>query len=260
VTAQQASAAIRRRTGGRSARVRAAVLDATLDTLLAQGPDRLSIADIAVAAGVHETSIYRRWRTKENLIIDALFARTEQDIPVPDTGSLRGDLIAAARSLAAVLTSPIGALLARASVLTVNDPAVAATQERYWATRFELGKAIVNRAIDRGELPPGTQPRPALDMLAGALHMRALLTHEPIEDDLPERLADTVLFGLHPSVAGAAQSAQSVRGTGRRSAGKAGHTTSLTVGSGTTAENQNRPPDQPRRAVTERSRDQATES
>jgi len=175
----------RRRTGGRSARIRAAVLDATIDALVARGIDRVSIADIAAQSGVHETSIYRRWGTREALIIDALFARTEHDLPIPDTGSLRGDLVAAARSLAELLSSPIGALIAAASALTVDDPDLAATRDRYWASRFAFADTVIRRAVDRGELPPG------------ALHMRAMLTHEPLEPDLPERLADVALFGLH---------------------------------------------------------------
>jgi AcrR family transcriptional regulator len=191
------AAPVRRRTGGRSARIRAAVLDATVDALVAHGIDQVSIADIAARAGVHDTSIYRRWGTREALIVDALFARTEHDLPIPDTGSLRGDLIAAARSLTELLSSPIGALIAGASALTVDDPDLAATRDRYWASRFAFADTVVRRAIERGELPPGVQPRPALDMLAGALHMRAMLTHEPLEPDLPERLADVVLFGLH---------------------------------------------------------------
>jgi AcrR family transcriptional regulator len=173
------------------------VLDATIDALVAQGIDQVSIADIAAKAGVHETSIYRRWGNRETLITDALFARTEHDLPIPDTGSLRSDLIAAARSLAELLSSPIGALFARASALTVDNPELAATRDRYWTSRFAFADTIIRRAVERGELPPGVQPRPAMDMLAGALHMRAMLTHEPLEADLPERLADAVLFGLH---------------------------------------------------------------
>lgn len=191
------AAPVRRRTRGRSARIRAVVLDATIDVLVAHGIDRVSIADIAAAAGVHETSIYRRWGTKEALIVDALFARTEHDLPIPDTGSLRGDLIAAAQSLVDLLSSPVGALFARASALTVDDPELAAVRDRYWVSRFAFADTIVRRAIERGELPPGVQPRPALDMLAGALHMRVMLTREPLEPDLPERLADVVMFGLH---------------------------------------------------------------
>ena len=86
---------------------------------------------------------------------------------------------------------------ARASALTVDDPEPAATRDRYWASRFAFADTVIGRAVERGELPAGVQPRPAMDMLAGALDMRAMLTHEPLEPDLPERLADAALFGLH---------------------------------------------------------------
>jgi hypothetical protein len=81
-------------------------------------------------------------------------------------------------------------------VLTLDNPDVAAIRDRYWASRFAFGEHVFRRAAERGELPADVRPRPALDMLAGALHMRAMLTHEPLEPDLPERLADSVLFGL----------------------------------------------------------------
>src|SRR6201986_3287208 len=85
-----------RRTGGRSARVRAAVLRATLDALLSCSADDLSIRDVAQRAGVHETSIYRRWGTRANLILDAVQGEIEAAVPPPDTGSLRRDPLAPA--------------------------------------------------------------------------------------------------------------------------------------------------------------------
>ena len=101
-------AAVRQRPGGRSARVRQSVLDATLALLGGGGLDKLTVADIAQRAGVHETSIRRRWRTRENLICDALLNYSELHLPIPDTGSLREDLAAFATELAAYLTTPLG--------------------------------------------------------------------------------------------------------------------------------------------------------
>src|SRR5580693_4679657 len=95
--------AVRRRPGGRSARVRQSVLDATLTVLSEEGVDKLTVADIAERSGVHETSIRRRWGTKENLICDALLNYSEVHLPIPDTGSIRGDLGAFASELAAYL-------------------------------------------------------------------------------------------------------------------------------------------------------------
>ena len=68
----------------------AAVLEAAADVLFERGFDTLSIREIAERAGVHESSIYRRWGTKADLVVDALLSRLGREVPTPDTGSLRG--------------------------------------------------------------------------------------------------------------------------------------------------------------------------
>src|SRR5438093_9728709 len=78
---------VRRRQGGRSARVRRAVLEATLAVLRESGPDQLTVADVARRSRVHETSIYRRWGSRQNLMLDALLGAQDQRMPVPNTGS-----------------------------------------------------------------------------------------------------------------------------------------------------------------------------
>ena len=89
-----AEAGPRRRPGGRSARVRAAVLRATLDELAAVGYGNLSFESVAHRAGVHKTTLYRHWPGREALVREALLARSEVTVPIPDTGSLGADLIA----------------------------------------------------------------------------------------------------------------------------------------------------------------------
>src|SRR5690348_14075796 len=77
----------RRRPGGRNARIRAAVFEATFRLLEEKGYEALSFAAIASCSGVHEATLYRRWKTKERLVIAAANHRIRDDIPVPDTGS-----------------------------------------------------------------------------------------------------------------------------------------------------------------------------
>ena len=101
--------AVQRRTGGRSARVREAVLKATLHTVAERGADAVSISEVARRADVHETSIYRRWPTKEHLVLDALLDYSETKLPIPDTGTLRDDLVAFATEVAGYVDSPLGA-------------------------------------------------------------------------------------------------------------------------------------------------------
>jgi AcrR family transcriptional regulator len=184
-----------RRTGGRSARVRAAVLRATLDALLSCSADDLSIRDVAQRAGVHETSIYRRWGTRADLILDAVLSEIQAAVPPPDTGSLRGDLLALLGSIAAFITTPTGQVLLH---LAVKDdlPEDQGVRERFWAERFTTGQQLLRRAEARGELRPGLDYRLTIETLIGALCVRVLLTREPLDDTVIEHIVDLVLTGL----------------------------------------------------------------
>ena len=189
-----------RRTGGRSARVRAAVLRATLDALLDGPADELSIRDVAQRAGVHETSIYRRWGTRPNLILDAVLSEIQAAVPAPDTGSLRGDLVALLASIAAFISTPVGRLLLR---LALRDdlPEEHAARERFWAERFTTGQRVLQRAQARGELRSGLDYRLTVETLIGALYVRLLLTREPVDGTVVEHIVDLVLAGLAPPAA-----------------------------------------------------------
>ena len=187
---------VRRRPGGRSARVRNAVLDATLGLLHAHGLDGLTVSEVATRAGVHETSIYRRWGTRENLILDALLVHTEQQLPVPDTGSLRGDLLTYATALAAYLGTPLGNALDHAIASAGDDAETSRARTRYWDTRYEHAGEMITRAMGRGELPDTADPRFVLELLVAPLHFKVLLTREPLDPALPERIVDAILPGL----------------------------------------------------------------
>jgi len=184
-----------RRTGGRSARVHAAVIDATLAALLAHGLDEVSIADVAHRAGVHPTTIYRRWGSRSNLALDAVLSGTEAEIPTPDTGSLRGDLLAVIRGISAFLRTPLGELLVRLA-LRSDLPEYGSARAGYWVQRFRAGAAILERALARGELRPDVDPLLALETLVGPMYVRMLMTGEPLDDALLVRCVDLVLDGI----------------------------------------------------------------
>lgn len=184
-----------RRTGGRSARVREAVVRATLDALLAGGADDLSIKDVAERAGVHETSVYRRWGTRANLILDAVLSEVQIAVPVPDTGSLRGDLLALMSAIAAFITTPLGQVLLH---LALRDdlPEDRDVRDQFWAERFTTGQTVLRRAQDRGELRPGVNAQLTIETLLGGLYVRLLLTREPIDDTVTGQLVDLILAGI----------------------------------------------------------------
>ena len=111
----------RRRPGGRSARVRAAALEATLAELAESGYPELTLARVASRAGVNKTTLYRRWGTREALVLDAMLELAGEGVKIPDTGSLHGDLLAIARGSAATTARttawPCGLPAVRADVV-----------------------------------------------------------------------------------------------------------------------------------------------
>jgi hypothetical protein len=72
---------------------------------------------------------------------------------------------------------------------TDDDPALVANRARFWQARYETARVIVDRAIDRREVPAGTDPELALELLVAPLHFRKLLTRQPIDDGLVEHMA-----------------------------------------------------------------------
>jgi AcrR family transcriptional regulator len=174
--------------------VRAAVLDATL-ALLREAGDAFTIPQVAARAGVHETSIYRRWGSREALIVDAVRSHIGEEVPIPDTGSLRGDLEALLARSIAFLASPLGAQLVRA---TAPAPRAAATDARgaYWPDRLEQIGIMFERATARGEIAAGADRALATELLLAPLYFRLLVTHVPLDDGLAGRLADFILRGL----------------------------------------------------------------
>ena len=189
--ARPAPATPRRRLGGRSARVRASVLEAAFRLLMKKGTDAFSIAEVAAKAGVHETSIYRRWGTKHALIRDACLHHVEGALPMPDTGSLRSDLIALLDRLVAMLDSPEGRTVL---VLSVSQhPHIVAARRRHWQRRFGLLRALFAKAVARGECPRDVDPIEFIETLIAPLYLRVLLTGESLDDWPRREMVDRVL-------------------------------------------------------------------
>jgi AcrR family transcriptional regulator len=181
----------RTRPGGRSARVRVAVIDALLAELAENGLGELTMEGVARRAGVNKTTLYRRWGSKEELLLDALLDRGQRRVPIPDTGSLRDDLLTVAHQIAdSVAPSEIDAVIRAFAADPSTDSKLVEAARRFWAVRFSLLGSMVERAIERGELPTGTEPKPLIEALLGAIYLRVLVTREPLDDGFLVQLAD----------------------------------------------------------------------
>ena len=179
------------RPGGRSARVRAAVIEALLGELAEHGLAGTTMEGVARRAGVNKTTLYRRWGSKEDLVLDALLEIGERRVPIPDTGSLRDDLLTVAREIVASVSTPEADAVVRAAAADPGpDSKLVAAVRQFWAVRFGLLGTMVERAIERGELPADTDPKPLIEGLLGGIYLRVLVTREPLDDAVLVRLAD----------------------------------------------------------------------
>jgi AcrR family transcriptional regulator len=177
--------------------VRAAAIAATLAELAESGYLALSLENVARRAGVHKTTLYRRWGTREELVLEAMLDRASERIPVPDTGSFRQDLLELARTAAANAATPEVAAMARAVAgQASHDSRLAAANRRFWDERLTMDGVIVERAIQRGEIAPGTDPRRVIESVLGPIHLRLLLTGEPIDDEFLQTIVDVVVDGV----------------------------------------------------------------
>jgi len=183
----------------RSAQAHQAILNATLDLLADQGFEAMSIEGVAARAGVGKTTIYRRWSSKEALVIEAVRG-LHAEYGFLDTGSLRGDLLILMRiSDDPRAWSLVQRLLPRfIGEIVANPGLVEAYQEAIILPRFRRFKAVFERAIARGELRPDLDPMLAVDLFAGAFTYRLLFTRylAPMPPTYIEQILDTVLRGI----------------------------------------------------------------
>jgi AcrR family transcriptional regulator len=158
---------IRRRTGGRSARVTQQVHNATRQ-LLFEG-DPITMAAIAERSGVHLSTIYRRWGDLASLQLEVALDIAGTLIPMVDTGSLAADLLVFARGSVGFVMSTAGRRLVT-SLLDLEP----SQRQWYWTQRFNAIRVPFDRAIDRGEITDDSHVDEALINLTGALYFRVL--------------------------------------------------------------------------------------
>ncbi|GGS05150.1 TetR/AcrR family transcriptional regulator [Streptomyces rubiginosohelvolus] len=179
-----------RRPGGRTARIRAQVLDAVRAELGEHGYEGLTMEAVAARAGVHRTTVYRRWQDVGGLLADVLDAAGEDDWAPPDTGSLRGDLTALNGEIhdSLVVRPSIPQALVAASFRSAR---AADAQQRLWEDRYQRCEAIVERAVERGELPPDTAARPLLIAATAPLYHQLVLLRTAPDPHLAAQAATT---------------------------------------------------------------------
>lgn len=188
------STATTRRLGRpRSAGVDEALLDATLQLAGEVGINGMSMDDLAQRAGVSKATIYRRWPSKEALVLDAL-ASAIRPFDLVDTGSVRGDLEVYLAELGRRMqTGRSSDVLPDLISASARDVALRESLDEWVRHRRQPLTIILGRAIQRGELAAATDLDTIIDALIGAFMYRRLLSHAPLDDAFVTRLLHTVL-------------------------------------------------------------------
>ncbi|OLF16883.1 TetR/AcrR family transcriptional regulator [Actinophytocola xanthii] len=182
------------RPGGRTARTRAAVRDATLAELAAHGYRGLTVDGVAERSGVHRTTVYRRWGGVDGLVVDALDLAGEDGWQPPDTGGFAGDCRALAAEVHRSFADPAqGAASAAVVAASFQSPRAAEALRGFYADRNARSEVIVSRAVDRGELPAGTDAAAVVRAVVAPLFHRLFITREPLDAGVAEQAAEAAV-------------------------------------------------------------------
>jgi AcrR family transcriptional regulator len=177
-----------------------AVLTRTLEELATAGLEGLNVERIARLAEVNKTSIYRRWPTRGALVEAALEGVLDGvAAQLPDTGSLRGDLLGLLGQVADLVGRPTGRAVVRAAFSESSESSVAALAARRLKQHSQSPvRTLVARAQARGEWREGASGEQLVSALVGAVIHRAMLEHAGLTKRWLGSLVDLALFGVLP--------------------------------------------------------------
>jgi len=175
-----------------------AILDAALELVVEVGYDRLSMDALAERAHASKATIYRHWSCKAEIVATAIRCRAEADVDVvPDTGTVRGDLLAMLDHACHAMSSEDGALMAAVLwAMRTNADLADLVRTKMVEGKRQLVEGIVQRSIDRGECPPGTDPRLVGEVMPAMVMSRLFVTGEPLDEAFCVHLVDDIVMPL----------------------------------------------------------------
>ena len=184
----------------RDARADGAILETTLELVAEHGVHAFRTEDVAARAGVGKGAIYRRYRSKDELVTAAVAALVREEISLPDTGSTREDLLVLMRDAVELYRSSLPArLMPKLIGAMAEHPELArAVRDGFLAGRRSVLSEVLRRGVERGDLRPDLDLELALDVLGGPLFYRLLVTGGPLDERLAEGVADLILRGFAP--------------------------------------------------------------
>ena len=201
--AEHDEAPVRRSGRPRSTEAELAILQATRELLVEGGVRGLTIEKVAARTGVAKTTIYRRWRDKDELALAVVLDMVEQVVLLPELGDTRAELLAFVEAAVEVLGSTLMGRVMQGLVSDLaTDPELAqAFRDRVVSVRDAEVERLVERGISRGDLRRDTDPGTAHELLIGPVYYRLLLTGQPLDRAFAKRTVDAVLRAFAPASA-----------------------------------------------------------
>ena len=180
----------------RDAGADAAILEATWEEVNREGLAGLSVEKVASRAGVSKSTIYRRWPSKESLVLEA-WKQAHTHVDLPDTGSLRGDLQALRSDMHDdIQKKPMAAFLPQMVAASQQNPEMGDAFRSFAEEQRAPLRTVFQRAIDRGEIAADTDVDSATDMLIGPFLYAILIRRTLPDPGQQARIMDTVIRGL----------------------------------------------------------------
>jgi AcrR family transcriptional regulator len=185
--------------GARSARTQA-ILDATRELLAKGGVRDLTVEGVAARSGVAKSTIYRRYRSKDELALAVLMDMVQTVVAVPDLGDTRAELLLLVKGAVRVLGKTLMGTVMQGLVseLASESQLAVAFRTQVVSLRMAEVKRLLERGIERGDIKPDVDTGLTHEMLFGAIYYRLFLSGEPLDSGLAERILDAVMPALRP--------------------------------------------------------------
>jgi AcrR family transcriptional regulator len=193
---EQADATQTRRRG---AELEAAILDAAWEQLIAEGYEHFTIDTVTARARTSKPVLYRRWKTREDLLRATVRHRGAAADPpsIPDTGTLRGDLLALL-TRANTTRNPMAALVSSmlGSYYNQTNPTPAELREAFLSERDSAVKQVINRAVERGEIDPARLTPRIIDLPFDLFRHEMIMTFKLVPDHVLRQIVDDIFIPL----------------------------------------------------------------
>lgn len=183
----------------RGAELEQAILDAAWEQLIAEGYEHFTIDTVAARARTSKPVLYRRWKTRDDLLRATVRHIGAASAPsIPDTGTLRGDLLALLANANSTTRNPVAALVSSmlGSYYNQTGPTPAELREAFLSQRGSAVEQVVNRAVERGEVDPARLTPRIIALPFDLFRNEMMMTLKPVPDHVLRQIVDDIFIPL----------------------------------------------------------------